>query len=594
MAAKKKLNAPWLKQYSRKHKKSLKYPNGSMYDELHKAAQKYPNEIAIDYFGNKMNYGMLLALIDRIAQSFLSLGAKKGDVISVCSPNVPEAVIAIYAINRIGAVANVFHPLSAPNEIRDYLNLVGSKIFVAIDIAWPNIKPILHETDVQQTIIISPADSLPLFSYLGYKLLKPKELRKTLSQILIKNKKHTMSWETFLGRGQLVVNEAYEKTAGDEIAVILYSGGTTGKSKGIALTNLAFNATAMQAQNAFPELVVPKNSILGVMPIFHGFGLGVGVHTMLANGMTINMLPKFDAKRFDKILSDSKPNLIVGVPTLYEAMIKNKKIRKMDLSFVKVAISGGDNAMLPLKKEVDHFLATHGAEADVLLQGYGLTESLSVVCVNMFDANRDNSIGLPWPDTFFKIVEPNTYIEKPCGQVGEIVITGPTVMKGYVDNEKETNETLQVHPDGRIWLHTGDLGYMDSDGYVFFSGRIKRMIISSGYNIYPGEVEECIMSVPEVLIATVVGVDDKYRGQTAKAFVVLKNGVKPSSQMHEKIMKQCKDDLAKYKWPRAIEFRKTLPKTKIGKVAYTELESAETTPEKTKKTKKVKKLKKSK
>jgi len=570
MAAKKKVAAPWLKQYGRTRKKSLKYPSGSMYDEVRSIAEKNTDEIAIDYFGNKINYGTLLAMIDRAAQSFMSIGAKKSDVISVCSPNVPEAVVAIYAINKIGAVANVFHPLSAPNEIRDYLNLVGSKIFVAIDLAWPNIKPILADTDVQQTVIISPADSLPLFSYLGYKLLKPKEMRKTLAQILLKNK-HAMNWETFLGRGQYVVNEAYEKMSAEDVATVLYSGGTTGKSKGIALTNLAFNATAIQLSNAFPELVVPGNKILGLMPIFHGFGLGVGVHTMLANGLAINMLPKFDAKRFDKILSDGKPNFLVGVPTMYEAMIRNKRVRKMDLSFVKLAVSGGDSATLPLKKEVDNFLAARGAETHMLVQGYGLTESLSMISVNLFDAHRDDSIGLPMPGNFIKIVEPNTHIEKPYGKIGEIVASGPTVMKGYVNNDKETNETLQVHPDGRIWLHTGDMGYMDKEGYVYFSGRIKRLIISSGYNIYPGEVEAAIMGVPEVLLATVVGVDDKYRGQIAKAFVVLKNGVKPGDRMREKIMKQCHDDLAKYKWPRAIEFRRTLPKTKIGKVAYTEL-----------------------
>ncbi|MCL2280541.1 AMP-binding protein [Candidatus Saccharibacteria bacterium] len=570
----KKISAPWLKQYGRVHKKSLKYSNESMYDEVRKSAERNTNAVAIDYFGNEINYGTLLAMIDRAAQSFMSLGAKKGDVISVCSPNVPEAVVAVYAINKIGAVANIFHPLSAPNEIRDYLNLVGSKIFVTIDIAWPNVKPILNDTEVQQTIIISPADSLPLFSYLGYKLLKPKELRKTLTQILLKNKR-AMSWETFLGRGQYVVNEAYEKMSGEDVAVVLYSGGTTGKSKGIALTNLSFNATAAQGQNAFPELVVPGNKLLGIMPIFHGFGLGIGVHTILANGMTINMLPKFDAKRFDKILSDSKPNLLVGVPTLYEAMIKNKKIRKMDLSFIKIAISGGDNAMLPLKKEVDKFLVAHGAATNVLLQGYGLTESMSMACVNLTDANRDSAIGLPLADNFFKIVEPLTHIEKPYGEIGEIVISGPTIMKGYVNNDKETNETLQVHPDGRIWLHTGDMGYMDKEGYIYFSGRIKRLIISSGYNIYPNEVESVIMDVPEVLLATVVGVNDRYRGQIAKAFVVLKTGVKPSNHIHEKIMKQCQQNLAKYKWPRSIEFRKTLPKTKIGKVAYTELTEEE-------------------
>jgi len=566
-----KLDAPWLKQYGRAHKKSLKYSKGSMYDVIRKSAKQYTDEIAIDYFGNKINYGTMLAMIDRTAQAFMSLGAKKGDVISVCSPNVPEAIVAIYAINKIGAVANVFHPLSAPNEIREYLNLVDSKILVAIDIAWPNIKPILSETNVQQTIIISPADSLPLFTYLGYKLLKPKELRKTLSQILLKNKQ-TMSWDTFLGRGQYVVNEAYEKVSGKDVAVVLYSGGTTGKNKGIALTNLSFNATAAQAKNAFPDFVCPGNRLLGIMPIFHGFGLGVGVHAILAGGVTINMLPKFDAKRFDKILSEGKPNLIVGVPTLYEAMMKNRKIRKMDLSFIKVAISGGDNAMLPLKRSVDKFLAERGAQTNVLLQGYGLTESLSMACVNLLDANRDGTIGLPLPDNFFKIVKPGTHETKPYGEIGEIVISGPAVMRGYVNNDKETNATLQTHTDGRIWLHTGDMGYMDEDGYIFFSGRIKRLIISNGYNIYPNEVEEVIMRVPGVLLTTVVGVNDKSRGQIAKAFVVLENGVKPSDSLREEIMQRCHDDLAKYKWPRSIEFRKTLPKTKVGKVAYTELE----------------------
>lgn len=564
----KKLKSPWHASYG-KHKKSLKYPNGSMYDEVRKAAEKYSDMEAYDYFGNKVSYGTLLAMIDRAAQAFLSLGGKKGDVISVCAPNTPEAVIAVYAINKIGAVANVFHPLSAPNEIRDYLNLVDSKILVAIDVAWPNIKPILTETSVQQTVLISPADSLPLFSYLGYKVLKPKELRKTIADILSKNKQ-VMNWLTFTGRAESVVNGASEKIRGDDVAVILYSGGTTGKNKGIALTNKAFNATARQAKNAFPEMVVPGKVLLGIMPIFHGFGLGVGVHTILANGMKIAMLPKFDAKRFDKILADARPNLLVGVPTLFEAMIRHKKIKKMNLDFVELAISGGDSLPPPLKREIDKFLVSRGSNARIL-QGYGLTESLSMTCVNMLDVTRDGSIGLPVADTFFKIVEPHTYIEKSAGEIGEIVITGPTIMKGYVNSEKETNETLQLHPDGHVWLHTGDMGSMDQDGFIFFSGRIKRMIISSGYNIYPGEIEAVIMGVPDVLLATVVGVDDKYRGQTAKAFVVLKDGVKGGDKIRDEIMASVRKNLAKYKWPRSIEFRKSLPKTKIGKVAYTEL-----------------------
>ena len=562
--------APWLKLYGKNHKKSLKYSRGSMYDLVRDAAEKYPDELAYDYFGNRVNYGAFLATIDRAAASLVSLGAKKGEVISICAPNTPEAIATIYAVNKIGAVANVFHPLSAPNEIRNYLNLVHSKIFIAIDIAWDNIKSILPETKVERTIIISPADSLPLFSYLGYKILKPKELRKTVAQILMKNKQ-TMSWNEFLSRGALVTGEVHEKMRANDDAIIIYSGGTTGESKGILLSNLSFNATAAQAYNAFPEYVKPGNTILGIMPIFHGFGLGIGFHAILSHGMTIAMLPKFDAKRFDKILSTNQPNLLVGVPTLYEALIRNRKINKMDLSFIKIAISGGDNMNLELKKEIDKFLANHGSSARIV-QGYGLAESLSMTCVNLLDAQKDGSIGLPLPDMFFKIVEPQSYIEKTCGEIGEICLTGPTLMKGYVDNSLATNETLQIHPDGKIWLHTGDMGYIDKEGFVFFSGRIKRMIISNGYNIYPNEIEETVMKLDEVLLATVIGVDDKRRGQIAKIFVVLKDEIKPDKVIHDKIMNICKENLAKYKWPRQIEFRKSLPKTKIGKVAYTELE----------------------
>jgi long-chain acyl-CoA synthetase len=564
----KKLAAPWLKFYGNR-KKTLKYPNTSMYDEVRRAAEKYPEYVALNYFGNKYSYGRFIAEIDRAARAFISLGAKKGDTISVCAPNTPEALIAIYAISKIGCIANIFHPLSAPNEIRDYLNLGGSKLFVAIDIAWENIKPILHETNVGRTIIISAADSLPALSKLGYKLLDVRNLHKNLAQIFVKNK-DAMPWNEFLGAGQYVVGDAYEKMKSKDIAVIIYSGGTTGKSKGIALSNLALNSVAYQGKDFFSEVLHPGATMLGIMPIFHGFGLGVGFHCILCWGANVAMFPRFDASKFDRILASTSPDFIVGVPTLYEAMLRNKKIRKMDLSYVKAVVSGGDSLSPQLKHEIDELLAKNGSHAK-LIQGYGLAECLSVVCVEPLDQQRDRAIGIPLSDVYMKIVEPRTYLKKKVGEVGEIVVTGPNLMSGYVNNELETNEALQLHPDGRIWLHTGDMGYMDADGYFHFAQRIKRIIISSGYNIYPNEVEETIVKIPEVLLATVVGVDDKYRGQVAKAFVVLKENAKPSDAVRQKIMDQCRIDLAKYKWPRSIEFRKTLPKTKVGKVAYTEL-----------------------
>jgi long-chain acyl-CoA synthetase len=567
-----KLSAPWLKHFG-KRAKTLKYPDGSLYDEVLKAAEKYPEYTALDYFGNCINYGTLMAEVDKAARGFISLGAKKGEVISICAPNTPEAIVAIYAANKIGCVANIFHPLSAPNEIRDYVNLGNSKILVAIDIAWDNVKAILPETDIQRVVVISAADSLPILTKFGYhfvnKLLNVKELQKTLTKILVSDK-ITINWDQLIGRGKYVVGDAYEKMESKDIAVILYSGGTTGTPKGIALSNLAFNSMAVQLKDFFNDILTPGATMLGIMPIFHGFGLGCGFHAMLTNGANTTMFPKFDAKKFDKILENTEPTFVVGVPTLYEAMVKNKKIRKMDLSFIKAAVSGGDTLPAPLKHEVDDLLKRNGSSSK-LIAGYGLTECLSVAVVNPLDKQIDGSIGIPLADVYVKIVEPMTYIEKPFGEVGEIVLSGPNLMTGYVNNEKETNETLQIHPDGRTWLHTGDMAYMDANGYIYFAQRLKRMIISSGYNIYPNELEDVINKVDGVLLSTVVGVDDKYRGQIAKAFVVVKEGQKPGQEMRDKIMAACKENLAKYKWPRVIEFRKTMPKTKLGKVAYGEL-----------------------
>ena len=568
----KKLKAPWQSSYGERSK-TLKYPVGSIYDEVERAAGKYPDLIALNYFDKKISYSELMTQIDKAARGFLALGAQKGDAISICSANVPEAIFAIYAASKIGCVANVFHPLSAPNEIRDYLNLVESKILVAVDVSWPNIKTILAETDVRETVLISPIDSLPVLSKFGMNLINAVDVRKNLVKIFQQKPKNLLNWEEFLGQGAHIARtDVRERQRASDTAVIIYSGGTTGKSKGVAISNLACNSMALQMADFFRDEAVPGRSILGIMPIFHGFGLGVGFHLFLTQGMCNKMIPRFNAKKFDRILQHTKPDFLIGVPTLYEAMLRNRKIRKMDLSFIQVAISGGDNLATPMKTAVDELLAKCGSKTRIV-QGYGLTESFCVVVVNPIEKQKDDSIGIPVADTYAKIVQPGTQTELPTGKVGELCLTGPTNMSGYVNNEKETNQALQKHADGHIWVHTGDLAHMDKEGYIFFAQRLKRMIISSGYNIYPSQIEEAIMKVPEILIATVVGVPDEYRGQIAKAYVVLKDEYRRASHsdIRDKIMRECKQNLAKYEWPREIEFRDSLPKTKIGKVAYHEL-----------------------
>ena len=482
----KRLKAPWLKSYGHR-KKSLHYPNVSMYDLVERNANQHPLDIAIDYFGNQISYEELMRQTDMAARGFKALGIQRGDVVSICSANIPEAIYAIYAANKIGAVANIFHPLSASAEIAHAVNLTNSKYLVAIDVAWPAIKPIIDETSLEKVIVISPTASLPFVSRTGMKiasfipLLHKKQERPHGDKVML--------WPELLAAGARFYGDVNVHTKSKDIAAIIYSGGTTGTPKGVALSNLTFNSMALQVLAMFSDFAIPGNSILGIMPIFHGFGLGVGIHAMFVNDMQVKMYPKFDAKRFDRILRQAQPNLLVGVPTLFEAMLRNRHIKKLDLSCVKLAISGGD-----LLNDTFN-----------LIQGYGLAECLSVSCVTPHDMYRPNTVGIPVPDAFYKIVEPDTDIEKPTGELGEIVITGPNLMTGYINNQEETNKALKLHNDGHIWLHTGDIGYMDKDGFVYFKQRLKRIIISSGYNIYPSQVEHVICEVPEVLIATVVG-----------------------------------------------------------------------------------------
>lgn len=563
----KRLKAPWLKSYGDR-KKSLRYPNISMYDLVERNAHEHPADIAIDYFGSQISYEDLMRQVDMAARGFKALGINKGDVISICSANIPEAIYAIYAANKIGAVANIFHPLSAANEVKHALNLTNSRYLVAIDVAWGAVKPIIDQTNLQKIIIISPTASLPFVSRTSLKIA-------SLIPLLHKKQEKpqgdkVMLWPELLAAGARYYGNVNAHTRSHDLAAIIYSGGTTGTPKGVALNNLSFNSMAMQVQAMFPEFAVPRNSILGIMPIFHGFGLGVGIHAMFVNDMEVKMYPKFDAKRFDRILRQAQPNLLVGVPTLFEAMLRNHHIRKLDLSCIKLAISGGDLLDDSLHNDIVKLLRRTGSQAN-LIQGYGLAECLSVSCVTPNDMYRPDTVGIPCPDVYYKIVEPGTDIEKPFGELGEIILTGPNLMDGYVNNDRETNETLQLHDDGHVWLHTGDIGYMAPDGFIYFKQRLKRIIISSGYNIYPSQVEKVICELPEVLIATVVGIPDKYRGHIAKAFVVLKDGVRPTGDMRDKIMNHCRAKLAKFELPRQIEFRKSLPQTKVGKVAYTEL-----------------------
>ena len=564
--AKKRVKTPWYGYYDgvQKH---LEYPDFSLYKLIEYTSSRHLTNISYNYYGNKKTYHEFLKQIDEAARAFKALGIKHKDIVSICMPNTPEAIIAFYAINKIGAISNLIHPLSGENEIKHFLNKTNSKYIVAIDVACDKIENIVDETKIKNIIVVSAADSMPRYLSALYKTMNiSKQAVSIINKFIGKNKDKMMKWSDFIRFGKTYVKEIDDDFKGKDVATILYSGGTSGAPKGVELTNLNLNALAMQSFEACANLK-EKDTVLAIMPIFHGFGLGVCIHTVQYFGGTSILIPQFSAKTFDKLLKKYEPSVIVGVPTLYEALLKNKSMVNYQMPYLKGAISGGDSLSVELKKKIDDFFQKHGADIQVR-EGYGLTECGSASCLTPERYYRVGSIGVPYPDTLYKIVKPNTDKEMPYGEEGEIVISGPTVMRGYYRSRKETKQTLIKHKDGHIWLHTGDQGLMDKDGFIYFKQRIKRMIVSSGYCLYPQYIENVIDGHDDVLMSCVIGINHPYKVQVAKAFIVLKDHEKANDETLKSIKEYCEKNLSRYSWPYEYEFREELPKTLVGKVAY--------------------------
>ena len=551
----------WEKYYT-KDEWNINVPEVSIYEHMSSNAKNYLSAYAYNYFGKLEKFDEFLKQIDLCARSFRSQGIRKGDIVTICMPNTPEGVICFYALNKIGAIANMIHPLSGEEEIKEYLNSTNSVMLVMIDLCYEKIKKIIKETKVYKTIVVSAKDSMPRLLALGYSVTKGLKIEKP------KGSSEYIYYKDFLLKGYKYNGNYEEHMKKDDPAVILHSGGTTGTPKGIVLSNGNFNALAIQAGFIFKNLG-PGDSCLTIMPIFHGFGLGVSVHCPLSLGITPVLVPQFDAKKFDQLLKKYRPNILLGVPTLYEALI-NTNNTNLDLSNLKFIISGGDSLSSTLERRINVFLAECGCNEKVN-QGYGMTEALAAVALSYGKGSREGSIGIPFPGTYFKIVKPGTQEEVEINEDGEICISGPTVMAGYLDNEKETNEVLQIHKDNRIWLHTGDIGCMDKDGIIYYRQRLKRMIISSGYNIYPSYVESIIEEHEAVLNCTVIGIPHKYKVEVPKAYIVLRNGYTPSLSLKTSIKKHCEKNLAKYSIPYEFEFRKSIPKTLLGKIDVNKL-----------------------
>lgn len=554
---------PWSKYYT-DEELNIKIPNISLYKQVVNSSESYPDFLAYKYLGRKVTYKKFVKQIDKAAIAFKKLNVKKGDIVTICLPNIPESLIAFYALNKLGAIANMLHPLSAEEEIKESLNSTKSKFLVMADMFYNKIKDIINSTEVKKVIFVSPSDSMKLLLKIGYRLININKYER------YPRNERFISWNKFISSSNFNKIEISDNNGKDTPAVILHSGGTSGKPKNVVLQNRAFILGAKQEKIMLKRLNA-GDCCLAIMPNFHGFGLSVCMHTPLALGCYTILIPQFDSKKFDVLFNKEKPTCVLGVPTLFEALISNNNVKNLDLSFLKYVVSGGDMLSKSLEEKINKYLKEHNSTA-IITQGYGMTEALAAVCLGTDDVNKSGSVGIPLAGNHIKIINPSTRKTNPYNVVGEICINNKALMMGYLNNESETNEALQIHDDGHIWLHTGDLGYMDEDGFLFCKGRAKRMIITSGYNVYPSHIEEVIEAHPAVLQCTVVGVPHPYKQEVPKAFIVLKDGFHGLFVKNE-IKEYCKKNLAKYMVPHEFVYRKKLPKTKLGKVDFKKLES---------------------
>ena len=540
----------------------LDYPNFTLYEHVEVTAKKFPKYYAYEYYNNLCTYEEFMKKIDNCARALKVEGVKKGDAVTICMPNTPEAITMFYAVNKIGAVCNMIHPLSSAQEIKYYLNLAESKIILTINVSLEKVMSVIDDTKVERVILASPSEEMNgVMSFLYYVTSGRK--------IKVEKDSRIKKWKEFISSGKEYTLNTKEDVSMSDTAIILYSGGTTGTPKGIVLSNYNFTALATQGK-IMCEPCKEGDTALSIMPIFHGLGLGVCIHIPLTVGMKCVLIPAFQAKKFTQLIKKHKPNFLVGVPTLFEALLKTD-LKENELACIKTVACGGDSLSINTKKAIDKFLSDHGSTAQIR-EGYGLTECSGASCVTPRGLYKEGSIGVPFPDMVYKIVKIGTHEEADVMEDGEICISGPTVMVGYLKNEEETYQTLREHDDGKVWLHTGDIGCMDSEGYIYFKQRLKRMIVSSGYNIYPSQIEKIIAAHKSVLSCTVIGVSHPYKGQVAKAYIVLNDGYKPTHELKEEIKAYCEENIAKYALPYEYEYRDTLPKTLIGKVSYKALE----------------------
>jgi acyl-CoA synthetase (AMP-forming)/AMP-acid ligase II/thiamine pyrophosphate-dependent acetolactate synthase large subunit-like protein len=529
------------------------------------AAARVPEAIAWDFMDTTGTYAGFMREIGACANGLSALGLKQGDRILISMPTSPQGIVAFYAANKLGAVPAMVHPLSAPPELEHYLNATGARIVLTLDAFYGSFAHIKPREAIEEIVLARIPDYLSPLKAAGFALTMGRKIPK------VPPDPRTVWWKALIdGRHP----PALPAQAGpDNPAAILFSGGTSSTPKAIVLSNRNFIAEGMQVA-AWGGSTWEGRTMLAILPIFHGFGLGVCVNATLMKGGKAVLAPIFSPEIAAKLIQRKRPDLIVGVPTLYEALARNPALKKADLSRLRAAYCGADRLPRPVKEHFEALVAARGGSVK-LREGYGLTEAVSAIMAMPLAEYREGSVGVPLPDMLAKICKPGTMEELAAGSEGEICLSGPCVMTGYLNDPEATAEALRTHADGRVWLHTGDLGRMDADGFFYFTDRLKRMIKSSGFNVFPAQVEAVLQKHPAVLQSCVAGVPDERQVSRIKAFVILKNPALASPAMEQELIEYCRSQLIKWSCPRAVEFRREFPKTRVGKVDYRALADGE-------------------
>lgn len=555
---------PWLKYYDQKFIDQT-LPALSAFEYVCQRSKNHLNDTALEYYGRKFTYADLIVNVKKTAAALRGAGVKKGDIITVVSIMTPEIIALFYAADMMGATLNLVDPRYSVEGIREYIEEVDSHLLVCLNVVYERCRQAAKRTNVEKVIVLSPADSLPPVMAVGYKLTTP-DKNKYASNVI--------RWKQFIkgGEGQSTAAEPYDP---DHACVVVHTGGTTGSPKGVMLTDDCFNGIALQFQ-AYPKLFHRGQKLMNVMPPFIAYGFACGIHLPLVLGFTVIIIPNLDPAKLGSLVLKHKPEHMFGVPTHYQQLASDPKLRDKDLSFIINYAAGGDSLSRGAEQTVNDFLAAHGARYPIA-KGYGMTEVSSAATVAAGLDNKPGSVGIPMVNTVVAAFEPGTDQELPIGQRGELCISGPCLMKGYYNKPEETAILLRRHPDGRVWAHTGDMGYLDEDGFVFLDSRIKRMIIRhDGFKVFPSMIENVVSRHLAVHQCSVVGCADKdhTQGRLPFVYIVLKSDTTAKKkQVIRELERMCAEELPEYVQPVAYKFISSMPMTPVGKVDYRQLEA---------------------